>query len=183
MKPLLTAQRSGTGRGTSAYVRNNYISDGTTISPNNKYSIKGDQVLTSKQRISFFFERTREQDLYGPTGAPGLPEPLSGNPGYNRSDVYRISYDYTISPTLLNRFYAGGNNWEQNHGVVRHLQRRAAGPGTSHHTDGLEEQGNLHTELSRLQRRLSADQFFQQRVHQLGRGRAQRFGQHRGGIP
>ena len=59
------------------------------ISPNNKYSIKGDQVITSKQRISFFFERTREQDLYGPTGAPGLPEPLAGNPGYNRSDVYR----------------------------------------------------------------------------------------------
>jgi len=105
------------GAGTSTYVRNNYVSAGSSISPNNKYSIKGDQVLTSKQRISFFFERTREQDLFGPTGAPGLPEPLAGNPGYNRSDVYRISHDYTISPTLLNRFYAGGNNWEQNHGA------------------------------------------------------------------
>jgi Carboxypeptidase regulatory-like domain len=102
--------------GTSAYVRNNYTSAGSSISPNNKFSIKGDQVLTSKQRISFFFERTREQDLYGPTGAPGLPAPLSGSPGYNRSDVYRISHDWTITPTLVNRFYAGGNNWEQNHG-------------------------------------------------------------------
>ena len=125
--------------GTSGYVRNNYISAGTTISPNNKYSVKGDQVLTSKQRISFFFERTREQDLYGPTGAPGLPEPLAGNPGYNRSDVYRLSYDYTLTPTLLNRFYAGGNNWEQNHGSVRHLQRGAAGPGHSHHQHSLEQ--------------------------------------------
>jgi len=116
VKPLL-APNVAAAPGTSAYVRNNYVSAGSSISPNNKYSIKGDQVLTSKQRLSFFFERTREQDLYGPTGAPGLPEPLAGNPGYNRSDVYRISYDYTLSPTLLNRFYAGGNNWEQNHGA------------------------------------------------------------------
>ena len=116
VQPLLAPNVSGLVAGTSAYVRNNYVSAGTSISPNNKYSIKGDQVLTSKQRLSFFFERTREQDLYGPTGAPGLPEPLAGNPGFNRSDVYRLSYDYTISPNLLNRFYAGGNNWEQNHG-------------------------------------------------------------------
>jgi hypothetical protein len=116
VKPLLAPNVPNLVPGTSAYVRNNYISDGTTISPNNKYSVKGDQVLTSKQRISFFFERTREHDLYGPTGAPGLPEPLAGNPGYNRSDVYRLSYDYSLTPTLMNRFYAGGNNWEQNHG-------------------------------------------------------------------
>src|SRR5262249_33881916 len=89
---------------------------GTTIAPNNKVSIKGDQALTSRQRISFFFMRTRQIDDYGPNGPPGLTKPLNGNPGYNRSDVYRISHDWTISPTMLNRFYAGGNNWEQNHG-------------------------------------------------------------------
>jgi len=116
VQPLISPNAAGIVPGAYSYVRNNYISAGSSISPNNKYSIKGDQVLTSKQRISFFFERTREQDLFGPTGAPGLPAPLSGSPGYNRSDVYRISHDYTISPTLLNRFYAGGNNWEQNHG-------------------------------------------------------------------
>ena len=118
VKPLLSPNVPGTVPGTSGYVRNNYVSLGTSISPNNKYSVKGDQVLTSKQRLSFFFERTREQDLYGPDGAPSaLPIPLGGNPGYNRSDVYRLSYDYTLTPTLLNRFYAGGNNWEQNHGA------------------------------------------------------------------
>ena len=116
VQPLLQANVAGLAPGTSAYARNNYLSAGSTIAPNNKFSAKGDQVLTSKQRVSFFFGRTRQKDLYGPTGAPGLPKPLAGNPGYNRSDVYRISHDYTISPTLLNRFYAGGNNWEQNHG-------------------------------------------------------------------
>jgi hypothetical protein len=116
VQPLISPNAPGIVAGSSAYVRNNYISAGSSISPNNKYSIKGDQILTQRQRLSFFFERTREQDLYGPTGAPGLPNPLAGNPGYNRSDVYRLSYDWTITPTLLNRFYAGGNNWEQNHG-------------------------------------------------------------------
>jgi len=115
-QPLLAPNVPGLVPGTSGYVRNNYVSAGTSISPNNKYSVKGDQVITSKQRLSFFFERTREKDLFGPTGAPGLPEPLAGNPGFNQSDVYRISYDYTLTPTLMNRFYAGGNNWEQNHG-------------------------------------------------------------------
>ena len=117
VKPLIAPNVPGLVAGTSAYVRNNYVSAGSSISPNNKYSIKADQTITSKQRLSFFFDRTREQDLYGPTGAPGLPEPLAGNPGYNRSDVYRLSYDYTFTPTLMNRFYAGGNNWEQNHGA------------------------------------------------------------------
>ena len=116
VQPILAPNVPGTVPGTSGYVRNNYVSAGTSISPNNKYSVRGDQVLTSKQRLSFFFERTREKDLFGPTGAPGLPEPLAGNPGFNQSDVYRISYDFTLKPTLLNRFYAGGNNWEQNHG-------------------------------------------------------------------
>ena len=72
VQPLISPNVPGTVAGTSAYVRNNYISAGSSISPNNKYSIKGDQILTSKQRMSFFFERTREQDLYGPTGAPAF---------------------------------------------------------------------------------------------------------------
>src|SRR4029079_15068089 len=96
VQPLLTPNVAGLTPGTSAYTRNTYISAGSTISPNNKFSAKGDQVLNSKQRVSFFFERTRQKDQYGPTGAPGLPSPLAGSPGYNQSDVYRISHDWTI---------------------------------------------------------------------------------------
>jgi len=66
--------------------------------------------------VSFFFERTRQKDQYGPTGAAGPPAPVAWTPGYKQSDVYRISHDWTISPTFLNRFYAGGNNCPQNHG-------------------------------------------------------------------
>jgi Carboxypeptidase regulatory-like domain len=117
VQPLAKPNLPGLVPGTSAYVRNNAVSYGTSQYPQNKYSIKADQVITSKQRIGFLFSRTREQDLGGGNSTPTLPIPLSGNPGYNQSDVYRLSYDYTLSPTLLNRFYAGGNNWRQNHGA------------------------------------------------------------------
>lgn len=141
VKPLLTPNVSGLKAGTSGYVRNNYLSNGTTIAPNNKWSAKGDQLLTSKQRMSFFFERTRQKDDFGPTGAPGLPKPLGGNPGYNRSDVYRISHDYTISPTLINRFYAGGNNWEQNHGSYSTLTGTPLSWGLPTQSDGWKAKG------------------------------------------
>ncbi len=117
VQPLAQPNVAGLIPGTSAYVRNNAISFGTAQNPDNKYSIKGDQVLTSKQKLAFLFNRTREYDTGCGNSTCTLPFPLSGNPGYNRSDVYRLSYDYTLTPTLLNRFYAGGNNWSQNHGA------------------------------------------------------------------
>jgi hypothetical protein len=116
VQPLLKANVPNLVPGTSGYVRNNYISNGTTLAPNNKWSFKVDQVFTQNQRASFFFGRTRQRDDYGANGPAGLPKPLSGNPGYNMSDVYRGNWDYTISPTWLNRFYGGFNNWQQNHG-------------------------------------------------------------------
>ena len=116
IQPSVTPTIPGLVPGTSAYVRNNAISTGSAQNPQNKYSIKADQVITSKQKLAFLFSRTREQDLGCGNSTCTLPFPFSGNPGYNRADVYRLSYDYTISPTFLNRFYAGGNNWRQNHG-------------------------------------------------------------------
>ncbi len=109
--------------GTSGYVRNNFVSYGITYTPFNKESIKLDHYLTSKQRLTFFFQRTEKTDAAGPTGPPGMPGILNsgvlpngnGALGFRNSDVYRLSWDYTLSPRLLNRFYAGGNNWRENH--------------------------------------------------------------------
>lgn len=114
--PLLKPNVAGLVPGTSGYVRSNYLSNGTSLAPSNKWSFKIDQTLTQKQRFSFFFGRNKQIDDYGANGPTGLPKPLSGNPGYNKSDVYRISHDYTLTPTWLNRFYMGINNWRQNHG-------------------------------------------------------------------
>lgn len=139
-QPMVKATVAATP-GTYAYVRNNAISNGTTMYPNNKYSIKADQVITSKQKIAFLFSRTREQDLGYGNATPTLPIPLSGNPGYNRSDVYRISHDWTLSPTWLNRFYAGGNNWRQNHGSYTTYKDAPQSDGIPTTSTGWKEKG------------------------------------------
>ncbi len=141
VQPLAKPNLPGLVPGTSAYVRNNAVSYGTSQFPNNKYSIKADQAVTSKQRIGFLFSRTREQDLGYGGSTPTLPIPLSGNPGYNRSDVYRLSHDYTISPTWLNRFYAGGNNWRQNHGAYSTFKDAPQADGIPTVSTGWKEKG------------------------------------------
>jgi hypothetical protein len=103
--------------GTSAYVRNNYISNGAvSLTPFNKTSFKVDQYLKAAHRLAFYFGRTTRNDTAGPNGAPGLPGALSSyQMGFRTSDVYRLSWDYTIGPRLVNRFNAGGNNWREDH--------------------------------------------------------------------
>jgi len=140
-QPLVKPNVPGIVPGTYGYVRNNAISYGTNQYPNNKYSIKADQVLTSKQKIAFLFGRTREKDLGGGNATPTLPIPLSGNPGYNQSDIYRISHDYTLSPTWLNRFYAGGNNWRQNHGSYTTYKDAPQSDGIPTTSTGWKEKG------------------------------------------
>lgn len=141
VQPIVKPTVGGLIPGTSGYVRNNAVSYGTSQYPNNKYSIKADQVITSKQKVAFLFSRTREKDLGGGNQTPTLPIPLSGNPGYNQSDVYRISHDYTISPTLLNRFYAGGNNWRQNHGSYATYKGAPQSDGIPTQATGWKEKG------------------------------------------
>ena len=37
------------------------------------------------------------------------------NNSQRHSDVFRMSWDHTFRPTLLNHFFAGGNDWRENH--------------------------------------------------------------------
>jgi hypothetical protein len=72
-------------------------------------SIKIDQVINSKMRISGYFswENTDESN-----GDDGLPEPISQvRIQVIRSKTFRLNYHYTISPTLL--LHLGG-------GVIRY---------------------------------------------------------------
>ena len=48
------------------------------------------------------------------TALPQLPGYYDAyQPQYNRSDVFRASWDRTLSPTLLNYFFSGVNDWKQ----------------------------------------------------------------------
>ena len=103
------APNYGAAPGTSAYVRNNYfITQGTVTQPQNRFSIKGDHIISEKNRLSGYFGRNRSSETPGPAGPNTLPGLYTDYNDLTRnSDVYRMSWDHTFSPTLLNHFYAG----------------------------------------------------------------------------
>src|SRR5581483_6325063 len=103
--------------GTYGYINNNYvITNGTNVQPVDKRSIKGDHVFNEKQRISGYYGFDRESTVPGPDGPPTLPGLYTNyNDLQQASDVVRFSWDWAFTPTKLNHFYAGGNNWRQNH--------------------------------------------------------------------
>lgn len=96
---------------------NNYlITQGTNVYPINKYSFRGDHIFNEKQRIAGYYGYDREHYTYGADGPPTLPGLYSNyNDLVQWSYVLRMSWDWSFSPTKINHFYAGGNNWKQDH--------------------------------------------------------------------
>ncbi len=107
--------------GTVGYVSNNYlVTSGSNVQPNTKSSVKGDHIFNEKHRISGYYGYNRESTEPGPGGPPTLPGLYSTyNDTRQASDVVRFSWDWTFGPTKLNHFYAGGNNWRQNHDPIQ----------------------------------------------------------------
>ncbi|HYM09212.1 MAG TPA: carboxypeptidase regulatory-like domain-containing protein [Bryobacterales bacterium] len=109
---------TGAVPGTSAYVRANYlITQGVELTPWDKFSVKGDHIFSEKDRLSGYYGRNR---IYHKPGSSGAPATLPGyyttyNDGADLSDVFRMSWDHTFRPNLLNHFYAGGNDWREDH--------------------------------------------------------------------
>ncbi|MGI8991031.1 MAG: carboxypeptidase regulatory-like domain-containing protein [Bryobacteraceae bacterium] len=108
---------NGAVPGTPAYINNNFfVTSGSQVQPVNKYSIKGDHVFSEKHRISGYYGNDRESVVPGPEGPPTLPGLYTNyNDLQQASDVVRFSWDWTLGPTKFNHFYAGDNNWRQNH--------------------------------------------------------------------
>jgi hypothetical protein len=100
--------------GSSGFVRNNRAQVGSIRAPWDKFSFKGDHVLSEKQRISGYYGYNTRSTTGGADGPPGLPGIINGeNLNSTISDVYRFSHDWTVSANKLNRFYAGANNWRE----------------------------------------------------------------------
>ena len=69
------APNNGAAPGTLAYVTNNYlVTQGSQVSPINKWSIKGDHLFSAKDRISGYYGYDREKTVPGPNG----PSTLTG---------------------------------------------------------------------------------------------------------
>ena len=107
--------RGGTP-GTTAYVQQNYIvQGGTMITPTDKWSVKADQVIGSKQRLAFLWNTTKYRNKPGPAGAPGLPEPLwNGQIQAWDTEAFRITHDYTVSSTMVNHLSYARNTFTKN---------------------------------------------------------------------
>jgi hypothetical protein len=115
MQSTLKPLRTDVVPGTPQYWLENYYQSGTSINPNNKYSVKVDHSLNDVNRLSFYFGYSKREAVPGPTGAAGIPGIL--NPFQQLSDtapVYRGSWDRTLTPRLHNRFYFGINQFKDN---------------------------------------------------------------------
>ncbi len=91
-------------------VINNFIPSIPTTRHTQIPSVKLDQVIGSKGRLSFFWQRTSTSAPISATfgQVDGLPDPLATNLGtFQNAPLYRLNYDYTLSPTILLHFGAG----------------------------------------------------------------------------
>jgi len=98
--------------GTPQYWLENYWQSGTSINPNNKYSVKVDHTVNDVNRLTAYIGYSKRESGPGPSGAPGIPGLL--NPFQQLADtapVYRGSWDSTLNPRLHNRFYFGLNRF------------------------------------------------------------------------
>lgn len=102
---VVTPNRGGVP-GTSAYVRQNYIvTGGSLVTPTDKWSAKGDQMIGDKQRLSFLWNKTTYRNKPGPGGPPGLPIPLwNGQIQAWDTEAFRVVHDYTVTASMVNHF-------------------------------------------------------------------------------
>ena len=74
-------------------------------------SIKVDQNMGSKGRLSFYYQKTHTLVPRTPTGADAFTPPLTGSVASQSSGrTIRLNYDYTITPRLLLHLGAGWND-------------------------------------------------------------------------
>ncbi len=88
-------------------VVNNYQNSEPVARNTEAPSLKLDQVLSSKDKLSFFWSRTLTYTQSG-YGEDGAPQPISGTFGGGiYSSRERLNYDRTITPTVLLHLGAG----------------------------------------------------------------------------
>jgi hypothetical protein len=89
----------------------NYLNPYDTKRTTEIPSVKIDQVLGPKGKLSFFWQRTKTSNPNGNTifgMSDGLPDPLTTALGtFQNAPLYRLNYDHTLSPRLLLHLGAG----------------------------------------------------------------------------
>jgi hypothetical protein len=76
-------------------------------------SIKVDQNMGSRGRLSIYAQKTQTNVPRTPTGADAFQGPLTGSvASISAGHTYRVNYDYTVTPRLLLHLGAGWNDSE-----------------------------------------------------------------------
>ena len=91
-------------------VVNNYIPNIPNSRVTQIPSVKIDQVVGSKGKLAFFWQRTQTTAPLSFTfgNVDGLPDPLATNLGtFQNAPVYRLNYDYSLKPTVRLHLGAG----------------------------------------------------------------------------
>lgn len=92
-------------------VSDNYTGTYDTSRTSSIPSIKIDQNIGSKGRLSVYYQRTETFSPRTPTGADPLPDTITaGVTTYSAGKTGRVNYDYTITPRLLLHLGAGWND-------------------------------------------------------------------------
>jgi len=92
-------------------VANNYTGPYNTSRTSNIPSIKLDQNVGSKGRLSFYWQRTSTLTPRTPTGADPFPDLITaGASSGSFGKTIRANYDYTVTPRLLLHLGAGWND-------------------------------------------------------------------------
>jgi hypothetical protein len=74
-------------------------------------SIKLDQNVGSKGRLSFYLQETNTRVTRTPTGADPLPDTITASvSSFSSGTTVRVNYDYTLTPRLLLHVGAGWND-------------------------------------------------------------------------
>ncbi|MCC6368768.1 MAG: TonB-dependent receptor [Bryobacterales bacterium] len=97
--------------GTIGYVRDNFITtSGTLLNPQDKGSLRFDHAISTNHKLGYFYNGTSYRQEVGAGGPPGLPVPLwDGQAQLYETESHRLTYDWTISPRMLNHLAIGGN--------------------------------------------------------------------------
>jgi len=92
-------------------VGNNYTGTYDTSRTSKIPSIKLDQNIGSKGRLSFYLQETNTRSPTSTSGADPLPLLISGgNTTFSSGTTVRLNYDYTITPRLLLHVGVGWND-------------------------------------------------------------------------
>jgi hypothetical protein len=110
IQDLIPPVNYGTG------VLTNFLTSYENVDHLNIPVLKIDQNLGTRSKLSFYYSSTEEVNLNAPIAADGINTKISDRNDTNTNYVtYRVTFDYSLSPTMLLHLGAGhqGNWWPQ----------------------------------------------------------------------